>query len=170
MQFRGFRLFVESVGVGGLYSIYVDSSAWNRVYDNPSQDRIRKEADAIGKIIDLIAHHQINLIFSQALQEEMSKHPDISYNGAQLASRFVKRTQEINQRASQLHQKGLGAYDALHIASAEEAGVDVLLTTDDRMIKKARSLGVHVRLENPVDWLRATGFGKRAAALAAYPN
>ncbi len=169
MQFRGFRTFLESVGAG-LNSIYIDSSAWNRMYDKLDQDRIRKEADAVGKILDLISHNQIQLVFSQALQEEMIRYPQIAQTGMGLASNFVRRSHQINQRASQLHQRGLGAYDALHVASAEEAGVDVLLTTDDRMIKKAKSLGVHVRLENPVDWLRATGWGKRASALTAYPN
>ncbi len=45
--------------------------------------------------------------------------------------------------------------DAVHIACAEEAQVDVFLTTDDRLIRKAQRLGkiLRVRLANPVEWL-----------------
>jgi predicted nucleic acid-binding protein len=166
MQFSGFRLFLESAGASGLTSVYIDSSSWNRLYDDHSQDRIRKEAKSVEDIINLIKSGDIRLIFSQALQEEMSRHPDIAYNAAHLAQEFVPRTPEVNYRGVQLHNKGLGPYDALHVASAEQGGADVLLTSDDRMIRKARSLGVHVRLENPMDWLRASGLARRAAALA----
>jgi predicted nucleic acid-binding protein len=49
---------------------------------------------------------------------------------------------------------GFGAFDALHLASAEGASAEVLLTTDDRLRRlaareKAR-LAVHV--ENPAKW------------------
>jgi predicted nucleic acid-binding protein len=41
-----------------------------------------------------------------------------------------------------LEALGYGALDALHLASAEQALVDVLLTTDDRFIRQAeRRLG-----------------------------
>jgi hypothetical protein len=44
---------------------------------------------------------------------------------------------------------------SLHIACAEGRACDVLLTTDDRLLKKAiryRSR-LRVRVENPVNWL-----------------
>jgi len=156
---------MESVGASSLISVYIDSSSWNRLYDDHAQDRIRKEARAVEDIISLIRDDQIRLIFSQALQEEMSRHPDIAYGAMHLAKEFISRTPEIDHRGVQLHNKGMGLYDALHVASAEAGGADVLLTSDDRMIRKARSLGVHVRLENPVEWLKASGLAKRAAAL-----
>jgi predicted nucleic acid-binding protein len=168
MQLRGFKLFVESVGASGLLSVYIDSSSWNRLYDDHTQDRIRKEASAVENIIDLIKHNQIRLIFSQALQEEMSRHPDIAHGAMRLAQDYIHRTPEVNQRGYQLHNKGMGSYDALHVASAEAGGADVLLTSDDRMIKKAKALGANVRLDNPLEWLRASGLSKRASALKAY--
>lgn len=157
MDFKGFRPFVESTDFES-HSIYIDSSAWNRISDDHSQDRIRREFEAIEKIVNLIRRKQINLIFSQALQDEMKRYPDIAYHGEKLAKTFIRNTSKILKRAENLHEKGLGEYDAFHVAIAEEAGADALLTTDDRMIKKARSLGVSVRLENPVEWLKKTGF------------
>ncbi len=45
--------------------------------------------------------------------------------------------------------------DAIHLACAESAEVDVFLTTDDRLLKKAKRIGkiLKVRVANPVHWL-----------------
>jgi hypothetical protein len=55
-----------------------------------------------------------------------------------------------------LEALGYGAFDALHLACAEQATVDVLLTTDDRFIKQvARRLGKPtIRVLNPVNWMQ----------------
>ena len=46
------------------------------------------------------------------------------------------------------------AFDALHIACAERAAVDVLLTTDDRLRRRAQreASKLAVRVENPAKW------------------
>ena len=51
---------------------------------------------------------------------------------------------------------GFAAYDALHMASAESAGADVLLTTDDQLLRCARGTAerLFVRVLNPVEWVR----------------
>lgn len=41
------------------------------------------------------------------------------------------------QRASNLQNLGFQPFDALHIACAEAADVDIFLTTDDRLLRKA---------------------------------
>ena len=43
----------------------------------------------------------------------------------------------INHRAKELEALGYGAFDALHLSAAEAGNADVLLTTDDRFIKRA---------------------------------
>jgi hypothetical protein len=49
--------------------------------------------------------------------------------------------------------------DALHIAAAESARMDVLLSTDDRLIKRAaRGLGnPRIPVQNPVSWIKEQG-------------
>jgi predicted nucleic acid-binding protein len=150
-----------------LTSIYIDSSAWNRKSDEQVHSRVREETIAVDRIIQLIMNGELRLVFSQALQEEMTRHPDIARGAASIAKEYIKRSPEIDQRATQLQRIGLGNYDALHIACAEAAGADLLITTDDQMIKKAQRAGVHVRLVNPVEWLRRSGLGRKAAALAS---
>lgn len=41
-------------------------------------------------------------------------------------------------------------FDSLHIASAEEANADVLLTTDDKFEKVAEKLELGTRVMNPL--------------------
>jgi predicted nucleic acid-binding protein len=60
------------------------------------------------------------------------------------------------ERARSLEALGYGAFDALHLACAEQAIVDVLLTTDDRFIHQAgrRSGKPTIRVLNPVNWVQ----------------
>ena len=62
---------------------------------------------------------------------------------------------EIINRAKELTKMGFKSFDALHIACAEKGQADALLTTDDRLLKKAISHRgfIRVRLENPLRWL-----------------
>jgi len=62
-------------------------------------------------------------------------------------------------RAEQLEAAGFADFDALHLACAERAGVDVFLTTDDRLLKRAKRLGsqLRVRVENPTTWIEGGG-------------
>ena len=41
-------------------------------------------------------------------------------------------------------------FDSLHIAAAEEAKADVLLTTDDKLEKMAEKLELKVKVMNPL--------------------
>ena len=64
-------------------------------------------------------------------------------------------TESAERRAMELEGLGFQAYDALHLACAEEGGADVLLTTDDRFLRQAQRHGrvLTVQIENPVLWL-----------------
>jgi predicted nucleic acid-binding protein len=57
-------------------------------------------------------------------------------------------------RAMELVQLEFKAYDSLHIACAEMGNAE-MLTTDDRLIRKAamHSSVLQVRVQNPVLWL-----------------
>lgn len=61
----------------------------------------------------------------------------------------------VRAQAEELERFGFRALDALHIACAEMALSDVLLTTDDRMLAKAKEFrrSLHVRVESPIIWL-----------------
>lgn len=68
----------------------------------------------------------------------------------------VHLTSSVGSRARQLAECGIQPRDALHIASAEAGSAEVMLTTDDHLLKKGRSLreAFSVRIANPADWIR----------------
>ena len=68
-------------------------------------------------------------------------------------------TQECVEFARGLVSQGLRAMDALHVAAAETGGCDILLTTDDALIRKAQTVRppLRVRVLNPVRWLAEGG-------------
>jgi predicted nucleic acid-binding protein len=67
----------------------------------------------------------------------------------------VEITEEILKRAEILEASGFDSYDAIHLASAEQAKVDVFLTTDDGVQKTANRDKVVFTfiVANPVRWL-----------------
>jgi predicted nucleic acid-binding protein len=97
------------------------------------------------------------------LTEEIQGSPQIERrreNGAllALATSAIEVSDQVLIRARQLEAAGYGGYDALHLACAEAGHVDVLLTTDDKFVKRAaRGEGTPlVPVRNPVFWLEET--------------
>lgn len=121
--------------------IYLDVCCLNRLTDNQMQSRIRHEAEAVESILGLMRRGRMLWISSEALIDEIDRNPDNDRRLKNtellaLASETVEVNDAIAARASALETAGYGAYDALHLACAEAAYVDVLLTTDDRFIAK----------------------------------
>ena len=52
-------------------------------------------------------------------------------------------------------QYNIKLYDALHLAFVQIYQLDVFLTTDDRLLKKAQKYSdlITIKVENPVIWL-----------------
>ena len=59
-------------------------------------------------------------------------------------------------RAARLQTLGFGVLDALHLASAEQGNVDVFLTTDDDLLRRAKRHNtlLRLRVENPLSWIK----------------
>jgi predicted nucleic acid-binding protein len=66
---------------------------------------------------------------------------------------FIEFSHKIIMRGKEHERFGIKSYDALHIASAEEGGVDVLLTTDRKLIKAAARSDAKVTVKNPLIWI-----------------
>ncbi len=116
--------------------VYFDACCINRLTDDQTQLRIRREAEAIESILRRMRDGELQWIASQALADEIDRNPHVerrleSAALLALASETVEVNDSIVARAANLQIAGYGAYDALHLACAEAAGVDALLTTDD---------------------------------------
>ena len=100
------------------------------------------------------------LLDSDAVDYEVSRIPDKERQRKVIHLALVAKskqpiTDSAEARAKELESLGFMALDALHLACAEAGDADVLLTTDDQMVSKAKKHhGVlRVRVENPILWL-----------------
>ena len=102
------------------------------------------------------------LVSSEYLAFEAGQHPDPDRSHRilvllRLATDFVKLSARVAARARELEEFGLRGLDALHIASAEAASVNLLVTTDNRMLRRAHRAGMRltVRVVSPIEALVA---------------
>lgn len=141
--------------------VYLDACCLNRPFDDQAQARIRLESEATLIILAQCEQGQLEWIGSEALAWEIDKTPDPERRRrVQLLASSVHHTVSIGSseiaRARHIREWGIAAVDALHLACAEGGGVDVFLTTDDRLLRKAKAYAaqLNVRVENPLKWLR----------------
>ncbi len=70
-----------------------------------------------------------------------------------MAVRTIGLTNSIKDRANYFESFGLQAFDAMHLACAENHS-EILLTVDDWFIKKANTINdLKVKIKNPLQWL-----------------
>lgn len=140
--------------------IYLDACCLNRPFDDQRQPRVRLETEAISLILQKLYQREWEWISSEALVYELGQTVDVERRERLLllagqSHYLVKITEEILNRAEVLEASGFDSYDAIHLASAEQAKVDVFLTTDDGIQKTAnRKKAVFTfALANPLRWL-----------------
>jgi predicted nucleic acid-binding protein len=141
--------------------IYLDTCCLSRPHDDQKQERVRLESEAIFRLLAQVDRKECALIGSDAVDAEIAAIRDPERRrktqGAAAASGgHVGVDEDRLRRGRLLESLGLGVYDSLHIACAEAAGADALLTTDDALIRRARRLQhqVGVRVMNPVTWVK----------------
>lgn len=140
--------------------IYLDTCCLNRLFNDQTQARIHQETEAVKVILARFFTTQWQWLISTALVNEISKTPNKTLR-AEMKVLLDLADQNITvgiaeiARGTQLESLGFKWLDALHIACAENGGADILLTTDDRMLRRAKRfhLQLRVRVENPYTWL-----------------
>lgn len=138
--------------------IYMDTCCLNRPFDDQSNPRIRLESEAIKTIITFVEKNVWSLVGSFVLDFEIKNiSDDKKYRSIKkintLSSYYVKATPQIQARARKFEKIILQAFDATHLASAE-GNADILLTTDDRFIKRSKNIkDLEISVENPLKWL-----------------
>jgi predicted nucleic acid-binding protein len=138
--------------------LYLDLNCFNRPFDDQSQDRIAREAAAVFSVLHRIVDGIDHLAWSAVLEFENSQHPLIDRRTeiARWAHRAVVNvaiSDRVSARAQTLTEAGFGALDAAHVACAEVAACDCLLTCDDRLMRRARRVQLAVHVQNPVEYL-----------------
>ena len=151
------------------WKIYLDTCCLDRLFDPQIQVRIRRETEAVDAILTRVNTVHWSWITSSVLEFEIIQNPNLEQR-ANLEDilRFAQETVLVDAaeiaRGEYLESLGFKHYDALHIACAESGGADVLLTSDDKLVNRARRFRaqLHVRVENPYVWLQEVKANERA--------
>jgi predicted nucleic acid-binding protein len=140
--------------------IYLDNCCLNRPFDDQNQPRIHLEAEAILFILEQAYRKDWEWLGSEAVTLEIEQSPDPEHvERLRLLAIHMADVLEIRQaegeRALELETFGFQSMDALHLACAESGAADVLLTTDDKFLKRAVRYAdkLRVKVANPVTWL-----------------
>lgn len=143
--------------------IYLDMCCLKRPFDDQSQLRIRLESESV---LALLAAESDVIRFerSPALWLENTRNP-LPVRAARVARWLgtpgpIADAPGLASRTSALMQIGFGNFDALHVASAEAAGAEVLAACDDRFLRTARQAGDALRV-------RVVGVAELAAEIVA---
>jgi predicted nucleic acid-binding protein len=141
--------------------IYFDACCLNRLTDDQSQSRVRDETESVETIMRRVREHSAIWISSTILSVEISRNPDTERRRdaemlLSFANDVVVPTAETAGRASRIEELGFSPFDAMHLACAEQGHVELFLTTDDALLRRARRNAdmIHVRVENPVSWCK----------------
>ena len=137
--------------------LYLDTSVYNRPFDDQTQPRIWLETLALALVLQLVETDEAILVNSSVLEFENTRNPlalrqDWMSRCLQQAKIYQLVDPSIRKRAEYLEKSGLKAIDALHVSCAEAAEADYFLTCDDRLLKKHRLLTV--KSMNPVDFVQ----------------
>jgi predicted nucleic acid-binding protein len=139
--------------------IYLNVSCLNRPFDNQEQARIRLEAAAVGLILERVDEGRWRHVSSEMASLEIDAIPDPQRRARVhllLPERdhLVMLSPAIFSRGAALELLGLKPADAPHVAAAEAAAADILLSCDDRFCRTARrhAKQLRVAVRNPLDW------------------
>jgi predicted nucleic acid-binding protein len=123
--------------------IYLDTSVFNRPFDDQNQTRIRLEAEAFLSILEKAVSGAITIIGSSTLLYENSQNPfaerkERVSSYLDIASKIIVVSDNVKTKAVLLERAGIDPIDALHLACAEAGEAEYFVTCDDNIMKKTR--------------------------------
>lgn len=140
--------------------IYLDVCCLNRPFDDQTQERVRLEAEAILLILAQLQKGEATWSSSEIVKLEITRTPDaervrrVNLLLQSAHDEIVYETAE-QVRATELEALGFHAFDAMHLACAESGQVDYFLTTDDKLLRRARRFArqLTIKVDTPINYL-----------------
>jgi predicted nucleic acid-binding protein len=108
---------------------------------------VRAEAEAVENIMRMVRQNLATWVSSTVLNIEVSRNPDPDRRRdaealLAFATEIVMPKRSEADRARRIEKLGFDPFDALHLASAEQGGAGVFLTTDDGLLRRANGMPV----------------------------
>jgi len=136
--------------------IYLDTCCYSRLFDGKTSPEVIAEAERIRHIIRNRKKGGYIIVGSGAVVTEINQNPDDRERRAieRFYNRIIRgKATTPAQRAAELETKGLKTMDARHLAAAEVARADYLLTVDKGFLKVcSRSKITKVNVINPLNF------------------
>ena len=140
--------------------LYLDCCCYNRPYDDQTQEKVHMEGEAILTILSKAKQNNVEIIGSPILDFEIDQIDDIEkkdkvkYFYTHTITTKIDYTIEIFERAQELSQlTNIKTLDKFHLAFAENADADILLTTDIKFEKASSKLDLKIKVINPLKYL-----------------
>lgn len=137
-------------------TIYLDNCCYNRPFDDQTQERIHLESEAILTVLQRGQAGIYKIVGSSILELEMERMHDAMKKQRvkdlyKITNMHICYTEEIKFRSQEIMRLSkIRTFDSLHIAAAEAAKADAVLTTDDKLEKMAEKLDLNVKVMNPL--------------------
>lgn len=141
--------------------IYLDTCCYCRPFDSARSTQAQVETEAIlienaielCKIVGIIIVGSVPLTieFKRIRDNEKRENVIAFYQSA--VNERIKLSTDIQTHAQKLIAQDIKKFDAFHIALAEAAGANYLLTVDDKLERAAAKLSLNVKIINPLNFL-----------------
>lgn len=137
-------------------TIYLDNCCYNRPFDDQTQERIHLESEAILTILQRGQAGIYRIVGSSILELEIERmYDEVKKQKVKslykIADVRVCYTEGIKERSKEIMKiSKIRTFDSLHIAAAESAKADIMLTTDDKLEKMAERLELKIKVMNPL--------------------
>ena len=153
------RVLKRAERVGGMDKVYIDNCFNSRLFDGDISPKVKAQTAKIRHIINNQIKGGYVIIGGFAVIAEIRKIPDDELRRAaerqykQIIFDEVELSAQIITRAVSLNLMGLGKMDSFHLAAAEAAGAVILITTDEKFIRKCQNRNLTaVKVINPMDF------------------
>lgn len=139
--------------------IYLDNCCYNRPFDDQTQERIYLESESILVVLKRGQQNIDTIVGSAILDLEINRMSDERKKQKvkelyKIATIYNPYSEKILRRSKEImEQSKIRPFDSLHIASAEIAEANVMLTTDDKLEKIAAKLRLKVKISNPLKFV-----------------
>lgn len=140
--------------------LYLDVCSLNRPYDDQTIDRNRLESEAVMIIVGRVSREKHSLVSSEIIDRELAACPDqdkadLVRETLRLAVSNVVLSTTGLERFRELFELGFRKLDSMHLACAEAAHCAYFVTTDDKLIKRAKAhqKSLNVIVINPLTFV-----------------
>ncbi|NEQ40615.1 MAG: type II toxin-antitoxin system VapC family toxin [Okeania sp. SIO3I5] len=142
--------------------VYLDTSVYNRPFDDQTQKKVALETEAVVLILEMIKNQEIELVNSKPIEYENIFNSDLSRqekitNFLTLATIYQKMEQSEEKRAKQLQNQGIKLLDSYHVACAEASQSDYFITCDRRLINRCQTLST-IKTVNPINFITEVSY------------